>query len=410
MQYTEKVDASNIHELLSALYERGGSITPDSMERAMRLLRSSMDTIQSLRLTSEIDINLSQRVSKIDKLRPVSYAEIYHKVNLIVSDADVFASHLRPYKRVYGNLIAQVVGQYCWYADAVLEIGCGGFPLVAIASKNFPLCKGKPTLSDVRPQVVKLLKEQYPEYLSEQMDLLDLSSTRSPNSQDLILMGSVLDTLTIEQMKKAFKEMYRCLKPGGVMIHFAPRSSFPSSTTHDYASHDLVVFPVIDEERNWTSIKVVKKSELLEKIKGLNPITDRLIIEPLMAFLELAPIQRDTWCHEMITSNNRYQVIFLTQSLDKLKCRDVKTVNFWDALRERLEIASKLDGTSILYHGDHEEVYIGERSDERHFENPAVHQFILSRGNYYENYLGVLAPGNIQEVMRCHVFVWQKIN
>lgn len=410
MQYTEKIDASNIYQLLSALYERGGSITPDSMKRAMRLLRSSMDTLQSLRLTSEKEIHLSRQVSKIDSRRPISYAEIYHKVNLIVSDADVFSSHLLPYKRVYGNLIAQVVGQHCSYPDAVLEIGCGGFPLVAISSTNFPLCKGKPTLSDVRPQVVKLLKEQYPEYLSEQRDLLDLSSTTSPNFQDLILMGSVLDTLTIEQMKMAFKEMYRCLKPGGVMIHFAPRSSFPSSTTHDYASHDLVVFPVIDEESNWTSIKVVKKSELVEKIKGLNPTTDRVIIEPLLAFLDLDPIQRDGWCHEMLTSNKRYQLIFLTQSLDKLKCSDVKTVNFWDAFRDRLENASQLNGTSILYHGEHQEVYIGERSDEKHFENPAVHQFVLSRGNYYENYLGVLAPGNVQEVMRCHVFVWQKIS
>ena len=53
MQASRKVDSSDIHHLLQTLYQRGGSITTESLDRSMRLLRSSMDTLATLQEQSE---------------------------------------------------------------------------------------------------------------------------------------------------------------------------------------------------------------------------------------------------------------------------------------------------------------------------------------------------------------------
>ena len=99
------------------------------------------------------------------------------------------------------------------------------------------------------------MKITFPRNKVQQLDLLNLSQNVKQKSQDMILINSVLDTLTRPEVEKALKEIYSCLKPGGVMIHFAPRTTFPSSTTHQYASEKLVVFPVIDQERNCLELK-----------------------------------------------------------------------------------------------------------------------------------------------------------
>lgn len=410
MQASRNVDSSDIQFLLQTLYQKGGSITSESLERSMRLLQCSLETFASLQEQCKRRPFLKGRISPSNHFKPASYAEIFHKVSLVASESDVFADHLLPHQRAYGELVMRVVADYCRQRNDVLEIGCGGYPLLPLFSDDFPMDKARVTLSDVRHKVVSSLQSRFKDNQVKRLDLLHLSTNQAADSLDMIIMGSVLDTLTIEQMKLAFEEMYKCLKPGGVMVHFAPRSSYPSSTTHDFTGHDLVVFPLIDEEYIWKGIKVVNKAELLDELQKKDPFIDKVIIDPLTKYLMLEPAERDDWCHQMVTGEKKYQMVFLTESLDKLNCSSVKTVYFKNAFDQRLNEACQIEDSEVLFHGNVNESYIGNRMQKRHFELPNVHLFKLLEGVYYEEFLGVLQPGVVQELVNCHVFVWKKSN
>ena len=92
----------------------------------------------------------------------------------------------------------------------------------------------------------------------------------------------------------------------------------------------------------------MEKIKLLERLATLNPLTDKVILDPLKIFIEMSPYQREVWCHDMQTGNNVDQMTFMLDSLEKLRCSSVRNVDFWDAFKERLRENSKIKNAEII--------------------------------------------------------------
>jgi len=220
-------------------------------------------------------------------------------------------------------------------------------------------------------------------------------------------MSSVLDTLDIDQMKKGMIEIFKCLQPGGVLIHFAPRSSFPSASIYSYSSSDEVVFPIVHDKKTWSGFTVVKKTELLDKMKALDPILDKALIDLLERYIKMPPADREEWLTISADTHSVYLLACMQEAFSQLNCSGVKTINFEEAFRKRLEDSALSVVGEVVFHGHISKSYIGERKRGVH-EEKGYQLFSLTNGAASRDYLGVLAPGMVQGVLDCHVFVMRK--
>lgn len=128
------------------------------------------------------------------------------------------------------ELIAWALEKYCVSRESFLEIGCGtGYVLSGIAQRfAFERMLG----SEIFSEGLRFAAQRVPQAAFIQMD-----ARRIPYSGEFDVIGAFDVLEHIEEDTVVLEQMYRALKPGGMLLITVPQHDWLWSTSDDYACH-----------------------------------------------------------------------------------------------------------------------------------------------------------------------------
>ena len=97
---------------------------------------------------------------------------------------------------------------------------------------------------------------------------------------------------------------------------------------------------------------------------------------------------------------------FLVECFEKLKCKTTKRINCEEAFSQRAREELESAGFEIIEFGRKISSFIGPRVNALHTKKK--HLFSVDTGTLSESYLGVTAPGMVQERASMHLIVARK--
>lgn len=403
-EFNQPIDSDFI-----CLMERFRQIAPDVLHHVVKTENVSSQVMQSFALFNSSPIALSHKFRHMHPCSDkISLGELVKDLFWQEVPAATFAQQLNPVKRAMGALVQKIVLDCIHNLDRLLEIGSGGNPITEYLPALPISQKNMIRLSDCSALVVGEQKRKYPSNTWLQLDARELSACQPRNSYEGVVMVSVLDTLIRPDLVKVCSEIFKVLEPGGKLIHFAPRKSFPSTTLHDHTAEGSVLFPLTDSAMNWIGASRILLKDLEEKLQALDPLEGIGLVKPVRAYLSLTPAEREDWCSMMMVMGRKQEVAFISKCLEKLQLSAAETIDFEESSKRRMLEVLQGCGFTIDIFTQQSETYTGQRKDATHFEYPHDHLFHLRNGNTDLHFLGVLAPGMIQEVAECHVIVARK--
>ena len=123
---------------------------------------------------------------------------------------------------------AMFASKYLYKEDIVLDVGCGE---AYITNTLRDRCK-KIIGIDYSQEAIERAKKMY-SLECHQMDCTGLKF--KPQTFDKIIFFEVIEHLTVLQAKKTISEIYRVLKPGGLLVGSTPIRTTPFSSPSTYA-------------------------------------------------------------------------------------------------------------------------------------------------------------------------------
>lgn len=169
--------------------------------------------------------------------------------------------------------------------NKILDVGCG-------TGGNMLLLKefGAVTGLDLSDEALKLAKDK------NFAQLIKGDATKMPFSNDYFDIVSVLDTLEhVEDDKSVFKETFRVLKSGGILIITVPAYQWL------WSQHDEVLHHI----RRYDRVDLVKKAEK-EGFKILRSSHFVMLAVPINLFRKI----RDKLFYKKIAAPKRYDIVF----------------------------------------------------------------------------------------------------
>lgn len=185
---------------------------------------------------------------------------------------------IRALKKIVAPVILERLEPYFSKKQKILEIGAGALDHLG----ETHLChllqrrEGKEhkwTYADqgsVVSAMAPIARQYGKSYLS--LDLTDTAAA-TPGSYDCIVGENVLDTMTQEDLPKAFQKIHSLLKEGGFFIHLMTQPPYPYACLQAHAGEDKVLLPQVHLRKNSKilGIYVVKKmdyEQLMTKYRG----------------------------------------------------------------------------------------------------------------------------------------------
>lgn len=164
-----------------------------------------------------------------------------------------------------------------------LEIGSG--PLHANGSSflTSPLSKSKRKnflYLEVNPKIISSIKSLVKNPPLIEGDLLNLERLFKGEAFSMIAGSNILDTLSKQDLEKAFKEAHAVLKNEGLLVHLLNLEPFIYSILHTFSKNKALFIPNLGyENRGFVLVEDLEKSgftsletEVLKFIEGLNPL------------------------------------------------------------------------------------------------------------------------------------------
>lgn len=385
---------SNVLQLMQVLKEK--QTTPET-KLAVKFADYSMSTSK---LTAG-------RVTLRKDGTPISLGELLGNDVWKKMRPDIFINDLNPYQRALSLTIESTLRQYGNNLQKALEIGSGGNPIINFLPTYEAKEKNRVVLSDYSQECVALLKKEHPASSSHVVDVLEMSKKFSGNSFQCVVMKDVLSVMCKGIMKQALGEIFQILAPGGVMIHFAPRNAFMTILIDQYVSNDLIIFPALDNDQNYGEIYTVEKQEFEEVLARLSPTLPQELVSSFKRYIHLTPAEREDFC-EKLRYEEKDTLRFFSKSFEKLGCKTAKRLN----ANETFDLVAKelleKTGFKICKFVKVSSQCIGPGVRGVH-EHEDMHQFEIDRGLERDKFLGMLAPGHVQEVVTMHLIVAKKI-
>lgn len=132
--------------------------------------------------------------------------------------------------RARNELILWALCRYCPNVKSFLEIGCGtGFVLSGIAREH---PKVKLSGSEIFLEGLPYASQRVPE-----ANLMQMDARKIPFRDEFDAVGAFDVIEHIDEDEAVLAELYRALKPGGLLLLTVPQHPWLWSTTDDYACH-----------------------------------------------------------------------------------------------------------------------------------------------------------------------------
>lgn len=256
------------------------------------------------------------------------------------------------------------------------------------------------------PYAIKQLHSRYPKATIKQCNCNELTKQFSANSIPCIISNDVFTTLLTDDLDPIYKESYAVLKPGGYFIQMQIRDAFPSPTIDNYANKNNIIFQGEIINHGVTDIYIIERAEFETALKTLKENDEtRLTLERC---LKMRPAEREEFLDAILPekeglSTRRY----ILDCVKSLNCPSMKKVNINEAYVSRSTNGLENAGFIVIKNTLLKSRVIAPRTlEQRAYKRDS--NFCMNLGVRTTNFIGVLAPGMVQEGANIHVIVARK--
>jgi len=320
---------------------------------------------------------------------------------------EFFCDDITEFQRAVGLIFEKTLLKHCRDIEDTLELGSGSYPINDFLAGISEQVKQRIQLSDFRPAVVaKYNMEHNPVLPMKVLDCKKLSSQLGTKRYACIVLNDVLSTFIRADLAKTCKEAYKVLLPEGVLINFTTRMSFFSVLVDEYTTDATIIFPCVERSVGNIGIYVIERSELSLRMATLEDSSPEK--QAISDYMKLKNVEREDFCETAdLISNEAGSLAYLDECIKKLNCPSMKRILFEPAFHARAKEELEKEGFKVIKSGYVEKSVIAARSEcQRDKSNK--HRFKYINGSLHTSYLGMLAPGMVQEIAKIHVLVAKK--
>lgn len=308
------------------------------------------------------------------------------------------------------QLINRLRTHYISSSDKILEIGAG--PLInssdSYLSHFFPKPmrdniilsdRNKPSIQSARSQGMGQNK-----YLD--LDFCNMQNRIPKNSFDKVIGCATLDTLTSEDLTKALTDIKEVLKPGGKLIHISDIMACTNILLDAYASENLVLFPLFDDNNTFKGVQSVDKEETFIIEKELSKDGEEAycnLSQFLHWYCSLKPIVRERLLHTICKHTELgIPLCDWVKQLDPKSRKEILKDDVWDQTIQQALVKS---GFKIHFCELTSETLFDTQPEGSHAWNYVIWNHGVTQR--YHNY--VLAPGVVSSVYKFHLVIAEKL-
>lgn len=249
--------------------------TSESNEEAVKILKSDVNNLENQVKSNKITVIEQQRrisvlleevrKKSIDGFSESQYNNILKEENhfldsLYVSFEDKYRGTREDIKLRVKIYLPYIIGVSAGSLDRpILDIGCGRGEWLELVKENGYIAKG----IDLNRVMVQQCKEMELDVV--EAEVLTFLRTQKNNSYGAITGFHIIEHLSFDNLIKLFDEVYRVLKPGGIMIFETPNPenllvgaySFRYDPTHvNPLVPDTISF--VAEQRGFSKVEILR--------------------------------------------------------------------------------------------------------------------------------------------------------
>lgn len=274
--------------------------------------------------------------------------ESYYKFSRRVNGIDYKQSKWRDsFSGALKIIFKKVATTWMCTSRKILEIGAG--ELDAKRNSHFMNLLPKNVRGFVLPTDISYVDPMH-RLDSLQTDVSTLSNSFETNSFKTIIGACVLDTLPINALPQALKEIRQILEDKGTLLHIRDREPLVNTLFDAFLTEDCIFFPFYDHEVHFKGIKTISKETLLRQLDTTDQL-DSDEKEWLKWFAECPANFREYIFLKFMAEDNEDFVrplLILINWLNTLPLEGLETVENAHFFEQRFRNSIKENGFEIL--------------------------------------------------------------